>query len=53
MQVRRRDASEGSVRIDRPKRTVPSPVTAFLEDRGDKKVLLSVLQLPEAVDPLE
>lgn len=27
-----------SVRIDRPKRTVPSPVDAFLEDRGDKKV---------------
>jgi len=26
------------VRIDRPKRTVPSPVDAFLEDRGDKKV---------------
>ena len=29
-----------SVRIDRPKRTVPTPVDAFLEDRGDKKVCL-------------
>ena len=29
-----------SVRIDRPKQTVPTPVNAFLEERGDKKVLL-------------
>ena len=38
--VRRRDASLEGVRIDRPKRTVPTPVEAFLEDRGDKKVTL-------------
>ena len=29
-----------SVRIDRPKQTVPTPVDAFLEERGDRKVLL-------------
>ena len=36
--MRRKDSSVESVRIDRPKRTVPTPVDAFLEDRGDKKV---------------
>ena len=38
-QVRRKDSSMESVRIDRPKQTVPTPVDAFLEERGDRKVL--------------
>ena len=44
-QVRRKDSSMESVRIDRPKQTVPTPVYAFLEERGDKKVLFR----PDAV----
>ncbi|CAK0738468.1 hypothetical protein CVIRNUC_001047 [Coccomyxa viridis] len=38
LEVRRKDSSLESVRIDRPKQTVPTPVNAFLEERGDKKV---------------
>ncbi|CAL8463652.1 g3186 [Coccomyxa elongata] len=38
LMVKRQDGSSQEVQIERPVRSVPSPVTTYVEDRGGKKV---------------
>lgn len=40
LQVRRQDGASVEVEIERPVRSVPSPVTTYLEDRGGRTVRL-------------
>lgn len=36
--MRRQDGQSVEVQIQRPVRSVPSPVTTYMEDRGDRTV---------------
>jgi hypothetical protein len=47
--VRRSDGSEAELQIQRPVRSVPSPVTAYLQKRGDR----TVNSQPEALSTLQ
>lgn len=38
VQVRRQDGFSKTLQLERPVRSVPSPVNSFLEDRGGRQV---------------